>query len=197
VIYRRALEDAGVIEVIGTAYSAKGREMRIYGPADSPLVIFAGETERISGVRSALSRLFGGFLALAVGALAIQELFGRSLLRSSDSAPPEPTPGSGDGDAGITGADGTPTETPVETDAPEGTPAPQPTETPQATETAVEAADTPVSTPEPTPMPTLDDSLEATEGLLATGIPPGLAFFLGGAAVLTVVVALTYLRAQP
>ena len=64
------LESAGAIEDIGTAYSEKGREMTVYGPADSPLVIYAGEQERASGLRAALSRLFGGVLALAVASLA-------------------------------------------------------------------------------------------------------------------------------
>ena len=43
------LEGAGAIEGVGTAYSEKGREMTVYGPADSPLVIYAGEQERASG----------------------------------------------------------------------------------------------------------------------------------------------------
>ena len=60
------LEGAGAIEGVGTAYSEKGREMTVYGPADSPLVIYAGEQERASGLRAALSRLFGGVLALGV-----------------------------------------------------------------------------------------------------------------------------------
>ncbi|PSQ41595.1 ArsR family transcriptional regulator [Halobacteriales archaeon SW_5_68_122] len=92
------LESAGAIEDVGTAYSKKGREMTVYGPADSPLVIYAGEQERASGLRAALSRLFGGVLALAVASLAIQELFGRSIFRAArddagpQGAPPSETP---------------------------------------------------------------------------------------------------------
>ena len=92
------LEDAGAIEVIGTAYSEKGREMSVYGPADSPLVIFAGEEERASGIRSALSRLFGGFLALAAGGVAVQTLFGGTSRKRA-----APTAESGD-DVGTLGA---------------------------------------------------------------------------------------------
>ncbi|MFT4884879.1 MAG: DNA-binding transcriptional ArsR family regulator [Natronomonas sp.] len=191
------LEDAGAIEVVGTAYSEKGREMNVYGPADSPLVIFAGEQERASGLRAALSRLFGGFLALAVGAVAIQELFGRSLLRAGEdtAAPagggtetpapeaptetptPTPTGGDGGGDIGIQSTD---TETPVPTEAAD-------TMTPSPTEIATEAADGGGAID----LPALID------GLLGGGLPPGLAFFLGGATVLTVLVALTYVRTRP
>lgn len=77
----KRLEDAGVVEVAGTAYSEKGREMSVYAPADDPLVIFAGRDEQASGLRAALKRLVGGVVALALGALAIQETFGRSILR--------------------------------------------------------------------------------------------------------------------
>jgi DNA-binding transcriptional ArsR family regulator len=201
------LEDAGAIEVVGTAYSEKGREMNVYGPADSPLVIFAGEQERASGLRAALSRLFGGFLALAVGAVAIQELFGRSLLRagggtadpgaagtatSTPTPTAQPTETADDGDVGAFGVE---TET-----ARNGTPEPpQATEAPAATET--EAA---IETPAPTEAaaPTADggwlaDAFGAVDALVGGGLPPGLAFFLGGATVLTLMVALTYVRAQP
>jgi len=69
------LEDAGAVEVVDTAYSQKGREMDVYAPADQPLVIFAGDQEESTSIRTALSRLLGavGLLAvvsLVVGALA-------------------------------------------------------------------------------------------------------------------------------
>ncbi|WP_255151752.1 ArsR/SmtB family transcription factor [Halorarius halobius] len=70
------LEDAGAVEVVGTAYSSKGREMDVYAPADEPLVIFAGQDEQASGLRAALSRLLGGVGALLVGSVAVQEVFG-------------------------------------------------------------------------------------------------------------------------
>jgi DNA-binding transcriptional ArsR family regulator len=37
------LQRAGAVEVVDTAYSAKGREMDVFAPADQPLVIFAGD----------------------------------------------------------------------------------------------------------------------------------------------------------
>jgi DNA-binding transcriptional ArsR family regulator len=175
------LEDAGAIEVVGTAYSEKGREMSIYGPADSPLVIFAGEKERASGLRAAVSRLFAGFLALGVGGAVVQSLFGDGLFGDApasggaptDGAEPTPVP-SATPDGGDVGAFGAAERTA------EPTPAPEPTVTPapEATDVATETAD-------------------GIAALFAGGMPPGLAFFLGGAIVLTIVVGATYLRSRP
>ncbi len=216
------LENAGAVEVVGTAYSEKGREMAVYGPADSPLVIYAGEQERASGLRAALSRLFGGILALAVGAVAIQELFGRSLLGGTGNG--VGGAGGGAGDGGTEGGNGDDTDVRVgsgekrntsdsaesaegetataqdqvgieeatQTDTPAATGAPEPTETPM---------DTPA--PEPTGTAVedggaADNALDVLfEGLLGGGLPPGVAFFIGGLTVLSVVVATTYLRARP
>jgi DNA-binding transcriptional ArsR family regulator len=183
------LESAGAVEVVGSAYSEKGREMSIYGPADSPLVIFAGETERASGLRAAVSRLFAGFLALAAGAAAVQAAFGERFLSDggdgsgtgSGAAPtgdgdatPEPTPEPDGGNGGDIGA----------LDAPESTPTPTPTDTP--------VPGTEAASPE-----TADSIIAAIEGAFAGGMPPGIAFFLGGAIVLTIIVGVTYLRARP
>ena len=158
------LEEAGAIEIVGTAYSEKGREMSVYAPADSPLVIFAGDTERASGLRAAISRLFAGFLALALGGAIVQSLFGSDLL--ADDAAEEPATEGGD---------------PGTFDAAE-----EPAEEP---ESAVEADDTAVET--------TDGILELIEGLFAGGMPPGLAFFFGGAIVLTIVVGVMYLLTRP
>ena len=260
------LKNAGVIEVVGTAYSEKGREMAVYGPADSPLVIYAGGQERASGLRAALSRLFGGVLALVVGSLAIQELFGQSILRSTrdeagggagDAATATPVPEDGNGDGAAAGngngagggngagdddrnftaettdestetateeaevdvaangsegaatpaerATGTPEPAATGTPEPAGTEAQTPAPTPArdvATETEAPVADTPAPTDTPVatesggagPLDFLDGLFD---GLLAGGLPPGLAFFIGGLTVLSVVVAMTYLRARP
>ncbi|WP_178915356.1 winged helix-turn-helix domain-containing protein [Natronomonas gomsonensis] len=213
------LEDAGAIEVVGTAYSEKGREMRVYGPADSPLVIFAGEKERASGLRAALSRLFGGFLALAVGAFAVQELFGGV---PEGAAPAGGGGGNGGGDGNGGAAEATQTPTPEQTPQPTATatesndvgafdatetPAPEATEA--ATDTPVgEQMDTPAATEgAATPTPTAEEAATPADGavdfldplfdaLFGAGLEPGVAFFLGGATVLTVVVALTYLRGR-
>lgn len=120
------LSDAGAVEVVGTAYSEKGREMDVYAPADQPLVIFAGQEEEASGLRAALSRLVSGVGALLIGSLAIQEVFGDGIGRlvgvgatGGDGAEPAPQErGEGgavpDSDASGSGNAGTSTTTPSE-----------------------------------------------------------------------------------
>jgi DNA-binding transcriptional ArsR family regulator len=81
------LQAAGAVSVVDTAYSAKGREMDVYAPADEPLVIFAGDEEKSSGLKAALSRFIGSFGALALGSLAIQELYGSTGGQSNEAAP--------------------------------------------------------------------------------------------------------------
>ena len=70
------LEDADVIRVVDTIYSEKGREMKVYAPADRPLVVFAGNEEKTTGLKSALSRLLGAFGGLALLSVAVQQVFG-------------------------------------------------------------------------------------------------------------------------
>jgi len=38
------LQGAGLIDVVDTWYSAKGREMDVYAPVNQPLIMFAGES---------------------------------------------------------------------------------------------------------------------------------------------------------
>jgi DNA-binding transcriptional ArsR family regulator len=73
------LEDADVIQVVDTVYSEKGREMTVYAPADQPLVVFAGNEEKTTGLKSALSRLLGAFGALGLLSVAIQYAYGDGL----------------------------------------------------------------------------------------------------------------------
>ncbi|MFB6139196.1 MAG: ArsR/SmtB family transcription factor [Halosimplex sp.] len=124
------LEEAGAVEVVDTAYSQKGREMDVYAPADRPLVIFAGDREKSTTIRSALSRLLGAVGLLAAVSLAVQALSGRDLVPSFGSAG---------------------------------------------------GADVPAGAAAHTPVP--DAGVAASTGG-ASGLPPGLFFFLGGAAVL-------------
>lgn len=51
------LENAGAIAVADTQYSEKGREMKIYAPADDPIVLFVGTERRQSGLLSRLKQL--------------------------------------------------------------------------------------------------------------------------------------------
>ncbi|WP_396612607.1 ArsR/SmtB family transcription factor [Haloferax sp. S1W] len=68
------LDEAGLIEVIDTVYSEKGREMKVYAPADRPLVVVAATEETRSGLATALTSLLGGVSVLGLLAAFIQWL---------------------------------------------------------------------------------------------------------------------------
>jgi DNA-binding transcriptional ArsR family regulator len=174
------LADAGAIEVVDTAYSAKGREMQVYAPADQPLVIFAGDDDDAGGLRTALSRFLGGLGALAFGSLGIQQLYGGGI---GNLVPPYGTGGDAGSGAGPAPAPGNATETPT----PEETVSVFSTPTDSA-ETVTESART--ATEEGTRVAT---ETAAGADPATAGLPPGLVFFLGGAFVLAVVAATWYL----
>jgi DNA-binding transcriptional ArsR family regulator len=90
------LEDADVIEVVDTVYSEKGREMKVYAPADRPLVVFAGREEKTTGLKAALSRLLGAFGALGLLSIAVQQTFGDGLGALVGSSGSESTETGGD-----------------------------------------------------------------------------------------------------
>ncbi|MGB9964386.1 helix-turn-helix domain-containing protein [Halobacterium sp. CBA1126] len=73
------LEDADLVEECDTRYSAKGREMSVYAPADAPVVLFAGDEEESKSVRSALANLLGAVGLLGVASLLVQRLVGSGL----------------------------------------------------------------------------------------------------------------------
>ncbi|WP_227133914.1 ArsR/SmtB family transcription factor [Halorubellus salinus] len=138
------LEDADVIEVIDTAYSAKGREMKVYAPANQPLVVFAGGEEKSTGLKAALTRLLGAFALLAGLSVLVQAVAGDlGALFGGDAGVGRPAPGPGEAPVA-----GNANNSTVET-------------TTAATDAAAGAADAALS-----------------------AIPPGVAFFLGGALVL-------------
>jgi len=149
------LEDADVIEVIDTAYSAKGREMNVYAPANQPLVVFAGGEEKSTGLKAALTRLLGAFAVLGVLSLVVQALAGDlGGLFGGGPSFGRPAPG--------------PVEQPVAEN-------PNNTTTVETTTAATDAA---------------TDAADAA----AAGIPPGAAFFVGGALVLAAGFAYWYAR---
>ena len=66
------LETAGVIEIIDTVYSTKGREMDVYGPTADPLVfIFEGTMDR-DDLADSLSKFLGAIGVLAFMSTAVQ-----------------------------------------------------------------------------------------------------------------------------
>jgi DNA-binding transcriptional ArsR family regulator len=87
------LDEAEAVEVADTVYSEKGREMKVYAPADRPLVVFAGREEDGTGLASALKRLLGAVGALAVVSVAVEALL-------ADGAPFGLAGTGGAGDAG-------------------------------------------------------------------------------------------------
>ena len=95
------LEGAGAVTVVDTAYSEKGREMDVYAPADQPLVIFAGNDDDTTSIRTALTRLLGGLGVLAVASALVQQVFGGGLAALFGT--------SSDGAGGAAGATPTPT----------------------------------------------------------------------------------------
>jgi DNA-binding transcriptional ArsR family regulator len=77
------LEDADAVEVVDTVYSEKGREMKVYAPADRPLVVVAGDDDETASLRLALATLLSGFAVVGLLAVLVQYL--------------APVPGGGDG----------------------------------------------------------------------------------------------------
>ncbi|QDX40245.1 winged helix-turn-helix domain-containing protein [Salarchaeum sp. JOR-1] len=68
------LRDADLVEVAGTSYSEKGREMDVYAPTDAPLVLFAGDENTGRTVQSMLGSLLGAVAVLGVASLLVQYL---------------------------------------------------------------------------------------------------------------------------
>lgn len=108
------LEGAGVIEVIDTVYSEKGREMKLYAPADKPLVVVAAGDSETASLRKTLTRLFGGVAVLGLAAAVVQAFAGRNQV--TIAAAPARDGGAGGG-VGIMEA-----ATPTPVAAPGGTP---------------------------------------------------------------------------
>jgi DNA-binding transcriptional ArsR family regulator len=90
------LSDAGLIEVEGTRYSSKGREMDVYAPSE-PLVMFVGTEEESTTVRDVVTRFLGVVGLIGVAALFVQTLF---RLYAPDEPAAEPRGAGGDGSGG-------------------------------------------------------------------------------------------------
>ncbi|KTG11164.1 ArsR family transcriptional regulator [Haloprofundus marisrubri] len=68
----KKLERAGLVDVVDTVYSEKGREMNVYAPADRPLVVFAGRESESAGLKAALKRLLASVGILAAVSVVVQ-----------------------------------------------------------------------------------------------------------------------------
>ncbi|MFC6786962.1 ArsR/SmtB family transcription factor [Halobaculum halobium] len=159
----KRLREAGVVEVVDTSYSQKGREMDVYAPADGPLVLVAGPESEASGIRATLSRLLGGIGAVGLGAVVVETAldgpfaptFGFGAAGGADGA------SGADGDVSVESTNATATEaaaddaaTPTATEASTETATDGGIGIQEATETAAETATSaPTSTPAATPTP--------------------------------------------
>ncbi len=70
------LEDAGLIEVVDTCYSEKGREMEVFVVAEDPTVVFLGTSDDRTSIKRAFSA-FSSFVGPTAVFLSIAELFSR------------------------------------------------------------------------------------------------------------------------
>ena len=65
------LREAELVEVVDTWYSEKGREMKVYAPADDAMVLFAGRSP-IQRVRSLIAQVLGVVLLIGVAGLTLR-----------------------------------------------------------------------------------------------------------------------------
>jgi DNA-binding transcriptional ArsR family regulator len=70
------LEEAGLITVLDTHYSERGREIAVYGPPEQPLLLFLGPSQDWPGLTAAFKEFAG-----AVGPVAIPLAIGQLLSR--------------------------------------------------------------------------------------------------------------------
>nr|WP_223174006.1 helix-turn-helix domain-containing protein [Haloferax sp. AS1] len=88
------LVDAELIEPVTTWVSAQGREMAVYGPTRSAVVLFAGAERTESKLSSGLRTLVAGVGVTLVGSVAVQTLWTarRPQVRYAAPAPTGPAP---------------------------------------------------------------------------------------------------------
>jgi len=143
------LQEAGLIEVADTWYSSRGTEMKVYAPADSSVVLFAGDESTGPTIREALGRLVQGIGVLALASVLVQRLV---------SPPPVDT------------RDGADLATATDTQAGDAGPTPGPTD--EATGLAREEVATETATVEPTTT-TDAETATVTPARMATETPTG------------------------
>jgi len=175
-------EDANLVEVRGSRYSEKGREMSIYGPTDRPLVLFAGTEDQTRSVKSALASLLGGVGVLGVASLLVQQLVGGGVQA--------PTTG---GESGAGAIASQPAHTTVAAQGAQVAEATR-TTTQQAAAMGAESVTTTAAAGGQLHAQSLQTA--AAQGAGAAGLPPGLLFFLGGLLVLLLGAGLWYRRSR-
>ena len=78
------LEDADLIESVGTGYSEKGNEMSVYAPCSEALVLFAGDERGRGRLESFLSRVLSAYLLLATLTAAVAVFTRRVTQQAAD-----------------------------------------------------------------------------------------------------------------
>ena len=63
--------DAGIVQVVDRVYSEKGKEMKVYAPADDPVVLFVGTEQRKTGLINLLKRIVGATGLLFLGSICL------------------------------------------------------------------------------------------------------------------------------
>ncbi len=94
------LEEAGLVTVVDTRYSVKGREMSVYGPTDDSLVVCVGREDDRSTFLDSLKRLVGTVAILGVLSLVLQFAFGTAVRTIGGPATSPRFPNSVGGDPG-------------------------------------------------------------------------------------------------
>ncbi|MFC5136344.1 MULTISPECIES: ArsR/SmtB family transcription factor [Haloferacaceae] len=175
------LTDAAVVDVIDTTYSEKGREMNVYAPSDEPLVLFAGSEEQSSGIKTALTRLLGGYVLLGLAAFVVHRLAAMAAPDATatggsvESAGGDDAGTNGAGDGGGGGDVGIATE---DQDAP----APEPTVDAEANDGVLDVV--------------TDLATDLLADLAAALSEPGVVFFLGAALVFSIAWLYWYRRGR-
>lgn len=93
------LDDAGLIQVVDTEYSPKGREMKVYAPSDEPLLVFVGREEDKPGIERILKNFLGMFAFLGALSLAVQLAVSEFFMKTQET-------GGDDGGIGIQSNEG-------------------------------------------------------------------------------------------
>ncbi|WP_152421551.1 ArsR/SmtB family transcription factor [Haloferax gibbonsii] len=81
------LSEAGIIQVADTMYSEKGKEMKIYAPADNPVVLFVGTENRKHGLRDVIKRLLGATGLVFLGSVLLYIYRGFGVATGGDTSP--------------------------------------------------------------------------------------------------------------
>ncbi|WP_458210243.1 ArsR/SmtB family transcription factor [Haladaptatus sp. NG-SE-30] len=89
-------QNAELVDVVDTWYSARGTEMKVYSPTHHSLVLYTGTAPGETGLDDMLARLVGAIAILAIGSVAfdwiVRTLGRRHVDRGGGSPPLSPDP---------------------------------------------------------------------------------------------------------